>query len=257
MLAEKNRLAEEEAMLLSRKACEVEQEIKCLRVNAIKTEEEKVLWERKTREAEILTSRLIEESKKRTVEAEKLKNELIHARVAEKEAKEKLLNFLSCTTVGSPSPPPPATVPPIPPLPPLAQIQLQTHSSQQMLMNVGSNDFLSSQSLQLSDNSSALNQQLYDEQELTSYELLSNGDISELSLEIEKERVEYLTKSKQVQNQLKELRSEIEILKICEKQSNFDKINAEQLRLGETKYSTLKKATKNSTKAKVVLYEEL
>lgn len=242
-------------MLLSRKAIEVEQEISRLRMNALKTEEEKVLLERKTRESEILTARLVEESKKRTVEAEKLKNELIHARVAEKEAKEKLLSFLSRTTA-SPSPPP-NPMPPIPPLP-IGQL-LTTHSSQ--MLNVGTSDFLSSQSLQLSDNSSALSlpvsPSLYDESELNSYDLLENGDISELSLEIEKERVEYLTKSKQVQTQLKDLRSEIEMLKICEKQSQFDKINAEQLRLGENKYSTLKKATKQSAKARVAFYEEL
>lgn len=241
-------------MLLSRKAMEVEQEISRLRMNALKTEEEKVLLERKTRESEILTARLVEESKKRTVEAEKLKNELIHARVAEKEAKEKLLNFLSRTTA-SPSPPPNQ----MPPIPPLPIGQLLTHSNQ--MLNVGTSDFLSSQSLQLSDNSSALSlpvsASLYDESELNSYDLLENGDISELSLEIEKERVEYLTKSKQVQNQLKDLRCEIEMLKICEKQSNLDKISAEQMRLGENKYSTLKKATKQSAKARVAFYEEL
>ena len=93
--------------------------------------------------------------------------------------------------------------------------------------------------------------------ELNNYDCLENGDISQLSLEIEKERVEYLAKSKQVQVQLKDLRSEIELLKICEKQSPFDRINAEQLRLGENKYSTLKKATKESAKARVAFFEEL
>lgn len=70
-------------------------------------------------------------------------------------------------------------------------------------------------------------------------------------------RVEYLTKSKQVQNQLKELRSEIEQLKIGEKQSPLDKISAQQTRLGENKYSTLKKLKSGSTKARVAFFEEL
>lgn len=69
--------------------------------------------------------------------------------------------------------------------------------------------------------------------------------------------MEYLTKSKQVQNQLKELRSEIEQLKIGEKQSPLDKISAQQTRLGENKYSTLKKLKSGSTKARVAFFEEL
>lgn len=61
--------------------------------------------ERKTREAEFLTARLVEESEKRAAEAERLKAELLAARVAEKQAKEKLLNFLSRTSSGSLPPP--------------------------------------------------------------------------------------------------------------------------------------------------------
>lgn len=59
------------------------------------TEEEKVSLERKTREAEQLTARLVDESERRATEANKLKEELLRARVAEKQAKEKLLEFLS------------------------------------------------------------------------------------------------------------------------------------------------------------------
>jgi len=51
-------LAEEESMLLSRKAMEVEQEIARLKTYALKTEEEKIHLERKSREAESLTARL-------------------------------------------------------------------------------------------------------------------------------------------------------------------------------------------------------
>ncbi|XP_058128642.1 moesin/ezrin/radixin homolog 2 isoform X3 [Anopheles ziemanni] len=183
LLAEKNRLAEEEAMLLSHKAQEVEQEISRMRMTARKTEEEKMYLERKTQEAELLTARMMEESRKRALEADKLKNELIHARVAEKEAKEKLLNFLSRTSNES--------------------ILITPSSSPESPMH-----------------------------EINSYDLLADGDMEQLSLEIEKERVEYLAKSKQVQNQLKELRSEIEQLKIGENQCPLDDINAEQLRLG-------------------------
>lgn len=220
-------------MLLSRKAMEVEQEILKLKNYAMKTEEEKIHLERKSREAETLTARLgkklkefhfvfnklwiiytVEDSQKRAAEAERLKNELINARVAEKEAKEKLLTFLSSATISSPSPMPVPTV------------QLLTSDR---YMSVSTHSLIESNA--------------YDDQvEINSYELVENGDLNELSLEIEKERTEYLAKSKQVQSQLKDLRSEIEMLKISE--SEFDRINTEQLKLGENKYSTLKKALK-------------
>ena len=61
----------------------------------LQTEEEKVHLERKTREAELLTARLVDESERRAAEADRLKDELLKARLAEKQAKEKLLEFLS------------------------------------------------------------------------------------------------------------------------------------------------------------------
>lgn len=116
LLAEKSRVAEEEAMLLSQKASEAEQEITRIRLSALRTEEEKVSslsqqnsifikknclkvnLERKTREAELLTARLVEESERRATEANKLKEELMRARAAEKQAKERLLDFLGRNT---------------------------------------------------------------------------------------------------------------------------------------------------------------
>lgn len=96
------------------------------------------------------------------------------------------------------------------------------------------------------------------------YDLMTHGDMEQLSLEIEKERfvtiilsqifsilnfifktlssrVEYLEKSKQLQEQLRELRTEIEVLKVGEKQTLYDQLHEEQLRSGDDKYSTLKK----------------
>lgn len=65
------------------------------------TEEEKMQLERKTREAEQLTARLVDESERRAAEANRLKEELLRARQAEKEAKEKLLEFLSRSYVST------------------------------------------------------------------------------------------------------------------------------------------------------------
>jgi merlin len=203
-------------MLLSRKAIEVEQEILKLKNYALKTEEEKVHLERKSREAESLTVRLVEESQKRASEAERLKNELINARVAEKEAKEKLLTFLSLSSIS-----------PVP-------VQML---SPDRYMSTS----VSSQSL--NESTTGTYQHVgNDEKSVLSYELAENHDINDISLEIERERTEMLSKSKQIQSQLKGLRSEIEMLKISE--SEFDRINAEQLKTGDNKYSTLKKALK-------------
>ncbi|KAG5332280.1 PREDICTED: merlin isoform X3 [Acromyrmex echinatior] len=232
LLAEKSRVAEEEAMLLSQKASEAEQEITRIRLNNMKTEEEKVHLERKTREAELLTERLVQESERRAAEAEKLKDELLRARIAEKEAKEKLLEFLSRNAYTSTITPVPNLFPSTQVLPSDLQADLQT--------------------LQL--------EPLHAEPlppDLTSYDLISDGDVDQLSLEIERERSDYLEKSKHLQEQLRELRSEIEGLKVGDKQSELDHLHEEQVRLGENKYSTLKKVKSGSTKARVAFFEEL
>ncbi|XP_043471527.1 merlin isoform X2 [Leptopilina heterotoma] len=229
LLAEKSRVAEEEAMLLSQKASEAEQEITRIRLNNMKTEEEKVHLERKTREAELLTERLVQESERRAVEAEKLKDELLRARIAEKEAKEKLLEFLSRNAYANAITPVSNIFPSTQVLPSDLQADLQTlHLDAEPLSP-----------------------------ELTSYDLIADGDVDQLSIEIEKERVDYWEKSKNLQEQLKELRSEIEVMKVGEKQCELDQLHEEQVRLGENKYSTLKKVKSGSTKARVAFFEEL
>ncbi|CAH0389013.1 unnamed protein product [Bemisia tabaci] len=217
LLAEKSRFAEEEAMLLSQKATKAENEITRMKLTAMKTEEEKVTLERKTREAEQLTARLVDESEKRAAEADRLKNELLHARLAEKQAKEKLLEFLSRNAYNAFSTSP--------------VLELQSLHPE-------------SPTLPPSDLS-------------PQYDLITNNDVEQLSLEIEKERVDYLEKSKNLQDQLRDLRTEIEVLKVSEKQSDLDTLHEEQVRLGETKYSTLRRVKSGSTKARVAFFEEL
>ncbi|KAJ8921227.1 hypothetical protein NQ315_013699, partial [Exocentrus adspersus] len=233
------RVAEEEARLLSQKASEAEQEITRLRLTAMRKDEEKVSLERKTREAELLTARLVEESEKRAAEANKLKDELLKARAAEKQAKEKLLDFLSRTTsyAGSNTASPISSVTTLypPPLSPGYGPELSILDSE-------------------ASNSPDFN--------LNSYDLIAHGDADQLSLEIEKERylsslVDYLEKSKHLQNQLRELRSEIAVLKVGDKHSDYDQLHEEQVKLGENKYSTLKKSKSGSTKSRVAFFEEL
>uniref|UniRef100_A0A0A9XV66 Moesin/ezrin/radixin homolog 1 n=1 Tax=Lygus hesperus TaxID=30085 RepID=A0A0A9XV66_LYGHE len=222
LLAEKSRVAEEEAMLLSQKATEAEQELTRMKLSAMKTEEEKMTLEKKTREAEQLTARLVDESERRAYEANRLKDELLRARLAEKEAKEKLLEFISRNTY----------------------------------INGSSNSLYHGPPLDVQP-LSLESQSVLSPTDLTSYELAPEGDIVQLSLEIEKERVDYIEKSKHLQNQLRDLKSEIEVLKIEEKQCELDLLHDEQVKLGETKYSTLRKVRSGSTKARVAFFEEL
>jgi hypothetical protein len=79
---------------------------------------------------------------------------------------------------------------------------------------------------------------------LSPHHMSTNGmDMDPLTLEIEKERVEYLEKSKHLQEQLRDLKKEIEGLKLDEKQTPYDVIHQEQVMSGENKYSTLRKVS--------------
>lgn len=244
LLAEKGRVAEEEASLLAQKASDAERENARLRLSAIKTEEEKVHLERKTREAEFLTARLVEESEKRAAEAERLKAELVSARVAEKQAKEKLLNFLSRTSTGSLPPPQSSTVPSsmFP-----STCSLPAELGGEVLQNGNSGE------------------------ELNSYQLVPDDDphVHRLSLEIEKERVEYLAKSKHLQQQLDELRCEFSVLRVegggggqgsgggGGGGATLDRLHEAQARSGDDKYSTLRRLKQGSTRTRVAFYEDL
>ncbi|KAH9640529.1 hypothetical protein HF086_001578 [Spodoptera exigua] len=234
LLAEKGRVAEEEASLLAQKAADAERENARLRLSAIKTEEEKVHLERKTREAEYLTARLVEESEKRAAEAERLKAELVAARMAEKQAKEKLLNFLSRTSTGS--------------LPPSSTVPSSLFPSTCSLPAELGGEVLQNGTATVT------------EPELNSYQLVpddSDPHIHRLSLEIEKERVEYLAKSKHLQQQLDELRCEFSVLRVDQSTATLDRLHEEQTRAGDNKYSTLRRLKQGSTKTRVAFYEEL
>ncbi|EFX76345.1 hypothetical protein DAPPUDRAFT_128926 [Daphnia pulex] len=234
LLAEKARVAEEESMLLTQKASDAEQELQRIRLSAMKTEEEKLLSQRQLHEAKQIASRLLENSERCAAEAEQLKGDLLQARYAETQAKKKLLEFL--TTQATSLPAYEARLP----IPLANQLTGLTN-----LTGLSSSGYLSAIAASELVNSSA------------NYDLMTHGDMEQLSLEIEKERVEYLEKSKQLQEQLRELRTEIEVLKVGEKQTLYDQLHEEQLRSGDDKYSTLKKSKSGSTGARVAFFEEL
>lgn len=234
LLAEKSRVAEEEAMLLTQKAAEAEAEIQRIKISAIKTEEEKIMMERKAREAEQLVARMIEESERRAQEAHQLKGELFQARLAEKQAKEKLLGIFRS----------PYDVQPyensvvVPEVPTIA-----TGGSLPAGLDQGSFGL---------DTSSVLHSPIS-----MSCDFTTDSDMAQLSKEIEKERMEYLEKSKHLAENLQELKSEIEVLKVENKLTSMDLIYEDNVMRGENKYSTLRKTKSGSTKARVAFFEEL
>jgi hypothetical protein len=92
---------------------------------------------------------------------------------------------------------------------------------------------------------------------LTSCDALSDADVRSLAMEIEKGRLEYLEKSRHFQEQLRGLRNEIEVLKVEDRLSIYDRLYEENVRRGENKYSTLRKTKSGSTRARVAFFEEL
>lgn len=60
-----------------------------------------------------------------------------------------------------------------------------------------------------------------------------------------------------LQEQLRDLKSEIQILKVEEKLTPFDRIHDDNVDKGENKYSTLRRSRSGTTKARVAFYEEL
>ncbi|XP_061673691.1 NF2, moesin-ezrin-radixin like (MERLIN) tumor suppressor a isoform X2 [Syngnathoides biaculeatus] len=82
-------------------------------------------------------------------------------------------------------------------------------------------------------------------------------DMKRLSMEIEKEKVEYMEKSKHLQEQLNELKTEIESLKLKERQTPLDMVHDHNAEQGTSKHSNFKKLTQQSTKSRVAFFEEL
>uniref|UniRef100_A0A8D3AJ09 FERM domain-containing protein n=1 Tax=Scophthalmus maximus TaxID=52904 RepID=A0A8D3AJ09_SCOMX len=66
-------------------------------------------------------------------------------------------------------------------------------------------------------------------------------DMKRLSMEIEKEKVEYMEKSKHLQEQLNELKTEIESLKMKERETPLDIIHNQNTEQGTSKHSNFKK----------------
>ncbi|XP_029651103.1 merlin isoform X2 [Octopus sinensis] len=218
LLAEKARIAEEEAVLLRRKSAEVDAEIQRIKISAMKSDEERMLMECRAREAEMMAATLLEDSGRRASQAEQLKQEVVKARMAERQANEKL-----------------------------AEITRASHDS---ILKLTSN-------LELPDVGLIADFCGEDDAMEASFDFPKTSDMDQLSLKIEKERVEYMEKSKHLHQQLQDLKTEIEVLKVEENQTELDRLHEESVTRGDTKYSTLRRIRSTSGKARVAFFEEL
>ena len=86
---------------------------------------------------------------------------------------------------------------------------------------------------------------------------IAEADLSQLSLEIEKERTEYQEKSRHLQEQLDAFRHEIDELKVDDNMTTMDRIHRDQKDQGNTKYSTIQKVKRGTTQSRVEIFEEL
>merc|ERR1712051_812506 len=88
-------------MLLQQKASEAENEVQRIKLTVIKSEEEKIQIENKAIVAEQLVDKLVDEANRRRQEAEDLKKEVLSARDNEQRAKQKLMEYISTSTMNS------------------------------------------------------------------------------------------------------------------------------------------------------------
>uniref|UniRef100_A0A8C7UH78 NF2, moesin-ezrin-radixin like (MERLIN) tumor suppressor a n=1 Tax=Oncorhynchus mykiss TaxID=8022 RepID=A0A8C7UH78_ONCMY len=199
LLAEKAQIAEEEATLLSQKASEAEAEMQRIKMTAIRSEEERRMMEQKMLEAEMMALKMADESERRAMEADQLKQDLQEARDSERRAKHKLLEITSKSTYS-----------------------LNTPSPLSNMVVAASWFGFSRENLSFD---------------------FKDTDMKRLSMEIEKEKVEYMEKSKHLQEQLNELKTEIESLKLKERETPLDILHNENTEKGTSKHSNFKKVS--------------
>eukprot|EP00092_Neocalanus_flemingeri_P021558 GFUD01023381.1.p1 GENE.GFUD01023381.1~~GFUD01023381.1.p1 ORF type:complete len:674 (+),score=261.61 GFUD01023381.1:337-2358(+) len=298
LLAEKSMVAEQEAMLLQQKASEAESEVQRIKVAVIKTEEERNAMERKAGETELMVHRMLEEAERRQQEAGRLRSEVKHAREAEKEAKNKLIEFLNISVTEVKTSPTSYTQPNgnwlqsgysptgnetftnmnntqvVPEISTeLAALNLNMEDLTQSAYNLSSGvpggvymaqlshfsvPNLSSNHLGYAHQYDLSSSQSHDlSRHMGGQDLMTGDDMEALSMEIEREKMEYLEKSKHLQDQLQTFKSEIDDLKLDEKVTELDKIHSQQRTEGENKYSTIQKVKRGSTSSRVAFFEEL
>ena len=84
-----------------------------------------------------------------------------------------------------------------------------------------------------------------------------DAEISQISLEIERVGKEYHEESRNLQEQLQTFRQEIDKLKVDDNVTNMDKLHQAQQEQGNNKYSTIQKVKRGTTQTRIDIFEEL
>nr|XP_039267928.1 merlin-like [Styela clava] len=283
LLAEKAKVAEEEAMLLKRKANHSEQEMQRVKTEFAKTQEANIQLQQKLQNYDLMTHQLREESRSKSSEADNLRDELRKAKQAQADAKEKLSQIANSShtstqesngttymyTAGGPlmtSTPAPGT---------------HTHNgSNSNSTQITSQHLSLIQSVTVAPLNTTANGSppayssgngggatapfttappIDNGVNVTATPAIQGGQnyMQQLTQEIEKERVEYQAKSRHIEQQLAALKSEIEDLKVDEKMTTFDHLHTESSLKGGSKYSTLNKSQEATPQQRVQLYDGL
>jgi len=263
LLAEKSLLAEQEAMLLQQKASEAENEVQRIKLTVIKSEEEKIQIENKAIVAEQLVDKLVDEANRRRQEAEDLKKEVLSARDNEQRAKQKLMEYISTSTMNS-------TV-----ANSVANYSHHTYNNgynyengynntMNNTLDVSSARVVDMSMSELTTNtttntvSSSPPQMINATVNHHTFITAEEADFSQLSLELEKARTEHQEKSRHLQEQLDAFRHEIDEFKVDETQiTTMDRLHRDQQDQGNTKYSTIQKVKRGTTQSRVEIFEEL
>ncbi|XP_072834456.2 merlin isoform X1 [Pogona vitticeps] len=184
LLAEKAQIATEEAKLLAQSAAEAEQERQRLELAALKTEEEKRLMEHKVREAELIAMKLVKESDRSAhpgLLSSDRAKEAEHLKQDLQEAREAE-----------------------------EKARQKLRDASKLNHPLGPSKYppvFSPDPCGADKGPIKLD--------------LRDIDLKRLSLEIERERLDYLDKSRKFEDRLQELKSEIHALKVEEKQAGF------------------------------------
>ncbi|KAG2459482.1 TYW1 synthase, partial [Polypterus senegalus] len=203
LLAEKAQIAEEEAKLLAHKAAEAEQERQRLEVTAMKTKEEKRLMEQKMREAELLAVKLVEESERR----------------------HPILNIFLCIYRTKEADHLKQD---------LSEAKDAERRAKQKLLEITRSTYPLVSAYTCSPPPTDGGDLCLESGSIKTD--FKDSDMKRLSMEIERERLDYIEKSKNLQEQLKELKSEIESLKLEEQHSGIFSSNRDLRDYAEAAY---------------------
>ncbi|XP_076804016.1 uncharacterized protein LOC143448259 isoform X1 [Clavelina lepadiformis] len=235
LLSEKAKLAEEEAKLLRIKVSNAENEIQRLKMDNNQFQEANHLLKQNLLK---VTQQLSEQSRAKSLEMENLRNELHATKAALSEANRKINRMNNSNMHHSPSTS--GSTPGTSYLP-----VNQSHSQVMAVHNLsqnGTNQAGPSPTVSgTSNNQKSMLFHLYpssknastasdgtNQVDRNSHEFSNSGgsiaDMQQLSQEIEKERVEYQVKSRNIEQQLQTLRSEIEVLKVDDDMLFVDQI---------------------------------